>query len=94
MKKGISKQADADKNGMRREYDFKNMAGGVRGKYCKAYRQGHTVKIKKSDGSTATRHFTLKDGAVLLEPAVKKYFPDSETVNKVLRSLITLIPQK
>ena len=39
-------------------------------------------------------YFTLKDGAVMLEPDVREYFPDSETVNSVLRSLIMLIPRK
>jgi hypothetical protein len=41
------------------EYYFKNMAGGVRGKYFKAYRAGHTVKIHQEDGSTEVRHFSL-----------------------------------
>ena len=32
---------------MKSEYDFR---GGVRGKRYKAYRKGHTVKIRKSEG--------------------------------------------
>ncbi|HGJ66142.1 TPA: hypothetical protein ENS27_12290 [bacterium] len=35
-----------------------------------------------------------EDGAVMLEPDVKEYFPDSESVNNALRSLISLIPDK
>ena len=35
------------------EYDFKNMKGGVRGKYSKAYRNGHTVKIHGTDETRA-----------------------------------------
>lgn len=35
---------EKDTDAMRPEYDFKNMAGGKRGKYYKAYREGHTVK--------------------------------------------------
>ena len=31
---------------------------------------------------------------VILEPDVREYFPDSESVNNALRSLIMLIPQK
>lgn len=73
------------------EYDFK---GGIRGKHYKAYRRGHTVKIHKADGTTVVNYFTLEDGAVMLEPDVREYFPDSESVNKALRSLITLIPRK
>ena len=70
---------------MRKEYDF---SGGVRGKHVKAYRQGHTVKIHKQDGTTEVHYFTEKEGAVMLDPDVKKFFPDSESVNKALRSLI------
>jgi hypothetical protein len=42
-KKEISEQVENDD--MRPEYDFQSMKGGVRGKYYKAYRAGHTVKI-------------------------------------------------
>ncbi|MBI3914344.1 MAG: hypothetical protein HY327_09200 [Chloroflexi bacterium] len=88
-----TRQAIAKRNDMRPEYDFKNMKGGVRGKYYKAYRAGHTVKIHKTNGKTAVQHFTL-EGAVLLEPDVREYFPDSEAVNQTLRGLISLLPKK
>jgi hypothetical protein len=94
MKKQTSKKVDVENDDMRPEYDFTSMAGGVRGKYYKAYRAGHTVKIHKADGTTTVQYFTLEEGAVMLEPDVRKYFPDSEAVNKALRSLIMLIPQK
>jgi hypothetical protein len=68
--------------------------GGVRGKYYKAYRAGHSVKIHKEDGTTVVQHFKLEDGAVMLEPDVRKYFPDSDAVNRALRSLIVLIPKR
>jgi len=70
---------------MRSEYDFSH---GVRGKHFRDYRQGHTVKIEKSDGSIAIHRFTQEDGAVMLDPDVKQHFPDSESVNNALRSLI------
>jgi hypothetical protein len=70
------------------------MKGGVRGKYYKAYRAGHTVKVHKADGTMIVQHFQLEDSAVLLEPDVREYFPDSEAVNKALRCLIPLPPQK
>ena len=73
------------------EYDFR---GGVRGKHARSYRQGHAVKIHKADGTTSVQHFTLAEGAVMLEPDVQEYFPDSEAVNRALRGLITLIPSK
>ncbi len=78
---------------MKDEYDFSNKKG-VRGKYYKAYREGHTVKINNEDGSTETRHFTLEDGAVMLDSDVREYFPDSASVNETLRSIIDLIPGK
>ncbi len=76
------------------EYDFAKMAGGVRGKYYQAYREGHTVEVHKADGTTIVQHFKLDEGAVMLEPDVRAYFPDSESVNRALRSLIALIPTK
>jgi hypothetical protein len=75
------------------EYDF-SAKKGVRGKYHAAYQQGHTVKGKQEDDSVVTQYFTLEDGAVLLTPDVRKYFPDSESVNQALRGLISLIPNK
>lgn len=80
-------------DGMLPEYDLAGKKG-IRGKYYKAYQQGHTVKILKADGSVNVQYFTLQDGAVLLEPDVQKYFPDSEAVNHALRSLIALVPRK
>lgn len=91
MKKINSKHQNSKNNDMLPEYDFK---GGIRGKHYKAYRRGHTVKIHKADGTTVVNYFTLEDGAVMLEPDVREYFPDSGSVNKALRSLITLIPRK
>ena len=89
MKKAASNPERTDE--MLPEYDFR---GGVRGKHSSAYRQGHTVKIHRSDGTTTTQHFTLEEGAVMLDPDVKDYFPDSEAVNHALRTLIELIPIK
>ena len=73
------------------EYDFTD---GARGKHYRTYRAGHMVKIHKSDGSNVVHYFTLEDGAVMLEPDIREYFPDSEAVNNALRSLIPLIPEK
>lgn len=75
------------------EYDLAAKKG-VRGRYYKAYREGHSVRVTKSDGSVEIQYFTLQDGAVMLEPDVKAYFPDSEAVNQALRSLIALIPSR
>jgi len=75
------------------EYDFTGKKG-VRGKYYQAYQQGHTVRVVQEDGNVITQYFTLEDGAVLLAPDVRRYFPDSGSVNKALRGLIQLIPQE
>jgi hypothetical protein len=74
------------------EYDFAKKKG-VRGKYYHAYRQRHTVRVYRENGTVNVQHFTLKEGAVMLEPDVQAYFPTSESVNRALRSLITLIPK-
>ena len=79
---------------MRSEYDFSTMKGAVQGKYCKAYREGHKVIIYKEDGTDSVQYFKLKDGAIMLEPDVRKYFPTSDAVNKALRLLIEIIPEK
>lgn len=73
------------------EYDF---TGGVRGKHYQAYRRGHRVTIRQEDGAIVEQHFTLEDGAVMLDPDVREYFPDAESVNHALRTLIHLIPRK
>ncbi len=79
---------------MRPEYDFSTMKGAVRGMYHKAYHEGHKVVIHKEDGTDSVQYFKLKDGAIMLEPDVRKYFPTSDAVNKVLRLLIEIIPAK
>jgi hypothetical protein len=72
-------------NEMRRECDFSK---GVRGRHYKAYRHGHAVKIRKKDGTLKIHFFTQEDGAVMLDPDVRKHFPNSQAVNKALRTLI------
>jgi hypothetical protein len=74
---------------MKPEYDF-TQRKGERGKYYQAYRTGHTVRVHQPDGTVTEQHFSLEDGAVMLEPDVRAYFPDSESVNAALRSVIEL----
>jgi hypothetical protein len=93
MKKVVCKDT-LKKDDMQAGYDFSNMRGAVRGKYYKAYRAGHKVEIHQADGAVSVQYFKLEEGAVMLEPDVKKYFPNSESVNKALRSLIEIIPSK
>lgn len=85
-----AKAADAADE-IRAEYDF---TGGVRGKHYRAYQRGHTVRIHKKDGTTVVQRFKLEDGAVVLAPDVRSYFPDSDSVNQALRTLIRLSARK
>jgi hypothetical protein len=91
MKNTTSEGENPETDDMLPEYDF---SGGVRGKHYVAYREGHTVEVHKADGTIDLHYFTLEDGAVMLEPDVREYFPDSDAVNQALRTLISLVPEK
>ena len=78
-------EADSGSGEMGKEYDFSD---GVRGKHYRAYRAGHVVRVQKREGSVEERYFTLQDGAVMLDPDLRARFPDSESVNRALRSLV------
>jgi hypothetical protein len=80
-------------NNMQPEYDFKGKKG-VRGRYYRVMQQGYTVRITNEDGTITLQQFEPKENAVILDPDVRAYFPDSESVNQALRSLIALIPEK
>jgi hypothetical protein len=75
---------------MRTEYDFR---GAVRGRHYKPLHEGYTVQVHKADGTTLVQQYKLEEGTVLLEPDVLAWFPDSESVNQALRSLIALMEQ-
>jgi len=91
MKKVVTKMVQVKDNDVRAEYDF---TGGVRGKYYRAVQAGYTITIHKADGTTVVKDVMPKKGAVVLEPDIRAYFPDSESVNRALRCLIPLLPQK
>ena len=76
---------------MRNEYDFQD---GVRGKHYRAMQAGYTITIHQADGTLVTKDVMLKEGVVILEPDVRSYFPDSDSVNEILRALIRLSPTK
>lgn len=86
----IARMNEGNQDDMRSEYDFATMPGGVRGKCYRAYREGHVVRNHKADGAIETHYYTLEDGAVMLEPDVRRYFPTSAAVNDVLRNLIRI----
>ena len=86
------KNSTADKtDDMKKEYDFSK---GIRGKHHKKMLNGYSITIHNSDGTTEVRQIKPPAGTVFLEPDVQAYFPDSESVNIALRSLIKLVPSK
>lgn len=93
MKKMKSETQDVGQDEVLPEYDFSGKKG-ERGKYYQASQQGHTVRVCEEDGSVTVQYFTLEEGAVMLAPDVREYFPDSESVNQALRALIALVPDK
>ena len=89
MKKA-NKSIDDKDDGMLPEYDFRGKKG-IRGKYYRGLQKGYTVRIHNEDGTTTIRHY---GPTITLDADVAVYFPDSESVNKALRLLIALIPNK
>ena len=80
-------------DGMLPEYDFTGKKG-VRGKYYRALQDGYTIRILHEDGTVTEKRFGPLENTVTLAPDVYAYFPDSESVNKALRTLIALVPNK
>jgi hypothetical protein len=82
--------SDKKKQGddMRTEYDFSK---AERGKFYRPLDNGYTVHVTKKDGTVEVNHYNLAEGMVLLAPDVLEVFPDSESVNDALRSLIQLM---
>jgi hypothetical protein len=91
MNSNVQDPEDHDEQ-MRPEYDFTGHTG-IRGKYYQRLRHGYTIQIQNEDGTTSIQHITHPEGTVMLDPDVREYFPDSESVNKALRALIQIIPQ-
>ena len=92
MKKSNNNPEDYD-DGMLAEYNFKGKKG-VRGKYYLGRQTGYTVRIHNQDGTVTEQQFGPLENTVKLDPDVIAYFPDSESVNKALRTLISIIPNK
>lgn len=90
MKKPMTRVVQLEDTDMRAQYDFRR---GVRGKHYKAMQAGYTITIHKTDGTTIVKD-VVPHGAVVLEPDIQAYFPDSDSVNRTLRCLIPLLPRK
>ena len=91
MKKVSTRKTQTDGDSIRDEYDF---TGGIRGKHYRAMQPGYTITIHQPNGETVVKEAKPQEGGVVLAPDVREYFPDSESVNTALRSLIKLIPKK
>lgn len=77
---------------MRTEYDF---TGGVRGKHHKVMQEGYSLAVHQEDGTVETREIApTRDAVIVLEPDLRPYFPDSESVNRALRCLVPLLPKR
>ncbi len=71
-----------DKEEMLDEYDFTGKKG-VRGKYHERFKKGYTVRVIKENGTADEQYFAA------IEADIHSYFPDSDSVNTALRSLIS-----
>ena len=91
MKKVSTRKTQTGDDSIRDEYDF---TGGIRGKHYRAMQSGYTITIHQPNGETVVKEVKPQEGGVVLAPDVREYFPDSESVNTALRSLIKLIPRK
>ncbi len=76
---------------MRAEYDFK---GGERGRHYSTMQNGYTITVYKENGKNIVKEVVPKEGVVVLDPDIRPYFINSESVNKALRCLIPLLPKK
>lgn len=90
MKKETNKLQPDLEDEMLPEYDLRGKTF-ERGKYYEAYRKGALVRIHHKDGSVTVRPIQAASRAIILDPDVRKYFPDSESVNRTLRSPLALV---
>jgi len=79
-----------DKDDMKEEYTVDPLKV-QHNPYAAARQQGYIVRIHHPDGTVEEREMPPKpEGTITLSPDVRAYFPDSEAVDKALRSLIAL----
>ncbi len=83
------KRVENGESDMLPEYDFTN---GIRGKHSQAYGDKVQVTIHRADGTTEERAYSMPEGAIILDPDLRPYFPNAKAVNRALRVLVELIP--
>ena|SRR5258708_5232912 len=71
--------------GLRREHHLPKRKGAVRGKYPACYRAG---TFSYPGNANLRLAFRTGTNLVLLSPDVAEYFPDEQSVNTALRTLI------
>ena len=91
MSKAIDAEREAEE--MPAEYDFSRFPKGVRGKYFQRMQEGHSVEIRREDGTIEVHHYHPLENSVVLDRDVRDFFSDAETVNRALRGLIALVPR-
>lgn len=72
---------------MRAEYDF---SAGVRGKHAAKLKNGHKSVVTRKDGSVET----IVTRPIILDHELQSVFKTSKAVNKALRGLIDLVPDR
>lgn len=75
-----------DKAEMLPEYDFTGLKG-TRGKYARAYKKGHSVRVFDGKRLVTDQYFAA------IESDIREYFPDSKSINNALRGLIKIMPK-
>ena len=97
MNKTKQEQLDAElEEDILPEYDLRGKKL-VRGRYTNLLKDGYSIAIHNEDGTETVTHYPPlppRSNIVVLEPDVEAYFPDSDSVNQALRSLIALIPKR
>jgi hypothetical protein len=59
-----------------------------------SYEQGEWASTEQLDTELERYRTYAQTTAITLDPDVREYFPDSESVNRALRGLIALIPSR
>ncbi len=57
-------------------------------------RNEHFSPLTRKSRITIVQNYNLVEGAIILDLDIREYFPDAESVNHALRTLINLIPKK
>jgi len=91
MDKAIDARREEEE--MPAEYDFSKFPKGVRGKYFQRMQEGHSIEIRRTDGTIEVHHYHPLENSVVLDRDVRAFFSDAETVNRALRGLIALVPR-